>query len=146
MAIQYVLDRRTLPLHRIATITAGCCDNDQGWDEGYDYDTNRGTGYGYLTPADLSTASRIRLPRTGLAVCGCMTNFGSAHEAGFNMAFCDGAVQMMSYNIDPTIHMQLGHRADGEPTDNVEDRGQVVLGAVSREVPYCRGYFSRPLR
>ena len=45
------------------------------------------------------------------------SRFGSAHEAGFNMAFCDGTVRKMSYSIDPTIHMQLGHRSDGEPTD-----------------------------
>ena len=81
---------------------AAYCDNDQGWDMGYDYDINRGTG------------SPPSQDRPGL--CGCMTIFGSAHEAGFNMAFCDGAVKLMSYTIDPTFHLHLGHRADGEPT------------------------------
>jgi prepilin-type N-terminal cleavage/methylation domain-containing protein/prepilin-type processing-associated H-X9-DG protein len=42
--------------------------------------------------------------------------FGSAHSVGFNMAFCDGSTRKMSYNIDPTVHRQLGNRADGEPT------------------------------
>jgi hypothetical protein len=79
------------------------CDNDQGWDQGYDYDTIRGT---------LDPPSR---DRPGL--CGCMIIFGSAHEAGFNMAFCDGVVKLTNYNINPTIHAQLGHRSDGEPTD-----------------------------
>lgn len=32
------------------------------------------------------------------------------------MAFCDGVVRMINYDINPTLHMQLGHRADGEPT------------------------------
>ncbi len=82
--------------------TGGCCDNDQGWDEGYDYDTIRGT---------LTAPSQDRP-----GVSGCMTNFGSAHAAGFNMAFCDGAVRKVSYTIDPTVHQQLGARADGEPT------------------------------
>ena len=41
------------------------------------------------------------------------------------MAFCDGAVKLMRYIIDPTIHMQLGHRSDGEPT-NQEGLYEVV--------------------
>ena len=45
-----------------------------------------------------------------------MTNFGSSHPAGFHMAFCDGVVRKINYDIDPILHMQLGHRADGEPT------------------------------
>ena len=28
----------------------GCGDNKQGWIAGYSYDTNRGTGQGYLKP------------------------------------------------------------------------------------------------
>jgi hypothetical protein len=44
-------------------------------------------------------------------------NFGSAHPAGFHMAFGDGRVQKISYDIAPNVHMQLGHRADGQPTD-----------------------------
>jgi prepilin-type N-terminal cleavage/methylation domain-containing protein len=43
--------------------------------------------------------------------------FGSAHESGFQMAFCDGAVQSMSYMIDPTVHKYLGNRKDGVPVD-----------------------------
>jgi len=100
--------------------TGGCCDNDQGWDEGYDWDTNRATGSGYVTASDNATATRIppAQDRPGYATNGtCSWNFGSAHEAGFNMAFCDGTVRKISYSIDPTIHMQLGHRSDGQPTD-----------------------------
>ncbi len=99
-----------------------CCDNDQGWDQGYDYDSNRGTGYGYVKVSDLPSnggSASFNPPsqdRPGLS--GCMTNFGSAHPAGFNMAFCDGRVQKINYDINPTIHLQLGHRSDGEPTDS----------------------------
>ena len=32
--------------------TPGCCDNNQGWDEGYHWDTCRGTGKGYLKLSD----------------------------------------------------------------------------------------------
>ena len=43
--------------------------------------------------------------------------FGSAHSNGFNMAFCDGAVQTMSFTIDNQIHGWLCNRHD----DNVVD-------------------------
>jgi prepilin-type N-terminal cleavage/methylation domain-containing protein len=81
-----------------------CCDNDQGWDEGYDYDTNRGTAEAPM--------------RDQPGVSGCMTIFGSAHAAGFNMAFCDGTVRKINFDIDPNVHMQLGHRSDRGPINS----------------------------
>jgi prepilin-type processing-associated H-X9-DG protein len=41
--------------------------------------------------------------------------FGSAHTNGFNMAFCDGAVQTMNYTIDIVIHGHLCNRHDDTP-------------------------------
>ena len=40
--------------------------------------------------------------------------FGSAHPAGCHFAFCDGSVQMMTYRIDPDIHLHLGSRNSNE--------------------------------
>ncbi len=71
---------------------------------GYDYDTNRGTAEPPL--------------RDTPGISGSMTIFGSAHPAGFNMAFCDGNVHLMNFSIDTTIHLHLGHRSDGLPLAN----------------------------
>ena len=99
------------------------CDDDQGWDMGYDWDINRGTGTGYVNyqspslppPAGSGTPNPPLQDHAGY--CGCFTMFGSSHPAGFHMAFCDGVVKKIGYDIDPKIHMQLGHRSDGEPTN-----------------------------
>jgi hypothetical protein len=40
-------------------------------------------------------------------------HFGSAHSAGCNFVFGDGATRLISYQIDSTIHRNLGNRADG---------------------------------
>lgn len=38
--------------------------------------------------------------------------FGSAHPAGWMASFGDGAVKLISFDIDPVLHMRLADRAD----------------------------------
>ncbi len=85
-----------------------CCD-DQGWDLGYDYDTNR------WTVNNSSCRPRQDQPGSG----GCNVNFGSAHQRGFNMAFCDGCVRMIDYSIAGDVHAALGNRKDGKNFDEL---------------------------
>ena len=40
--------------------------------------------------------------------------FGSAHSGGLNMVMCDGSVQTVSYDIDPTAHRYQANRLDGQ--------------------------------
>ena len=44
-------------------------------------------------------------------------SFGSAHPAGFQMAFCDGSVRTIFFEIDAEVHRHLGNRQDGEILD-----------------------------
>jgi prepilin-type N-terminal cleavage/methylation domain-containing protein/prepilin-type processing-associated H-X9-DG protein len=39
--------------------------------------------------------------------------FGSAHSSVWNVAFCDGHVEAMSFDIDKDIHKSYGNRKDG---------------------------------
>jgi prepilin-type N-terminal cleavage/methylation domain-containing protein len=93
-----------------AAYIQGPIENDAGWDSGYDYNTIRWTGSSSTTPLAPAQDQNIQVTNQTAML------FGSAHPAGFHMAFCDGAVRKMNYDISPTIHMQLGARNDGEPT------------------------------
>ena len=40
--------------------------------------------------------------------------FGSAHPGGLGMAFCDGSVRDVAYDIDATVHRRQACRSDGQ--------------------------------
>jgi prepilin-type processing-associated H-X9-DG protein len=42
--------------------------------------------------------------------------FGSAHPTTFQVAWCDGHVEAISFDIDPTVHKNNGNRQDGNAT------------------------------
>ena len=39
--------------------------------------------------------------------------FGSPHAGSLNMAFCDGSVRQLDYDVDPQVHRQQANRLDG---------------------------------
>ncbi len=57
--------------------------------------------------------------------------FGSAHDDGFNMVFCDGSVPKLSYSIDPQTLTLLGSRNDGQPIDSASVFGSALFGDVA---------------
>jgi prepilin-type processing-associated H-X9-DG protein len=47
--------------------------------------------------------------------------FGSAHSAGVNMAYCDGSVRFVEYDVGSDVHFRAGHRMDdGNPLESLD--------------------------
>ena len=82
-------------------------DDDQGWDQGYDLDSNRWTGQGWYDQKGNPAQGSYLPPQRDTPGVDCYMQFGSAHADGFNMVTCDGAVHKMSYNIDQDVHRRL---------------------------------------
>jgi prepilin-type N-terminal cleavage/methylation domain-containing protein/prepilin-type processing-associated H-X9-DG protein len=47
-------------------------------------------------------------------------SFGGPHSGGWQVVFCDGSVQFLSYEMDPKNHQWLGNRQDGNLVDTSE--------------------------
>jgi prepilin-type N-terminal cleavage/methylation domain-containing protein len=94
------------------TMLTGNCGNDD-WPvfNGFQDDKERSVGY----HARYDRAGHPPTQDTpGVGCTGFMRYaFGSAHAAGFYMAYCDGSVQFVGYDIDLETHRQNGHRYDG---------------------------------
>jgi len=92
--------------------------DDQSWDIGQDWDTIRWTG-STTKPTDPNFVldNQYFFPTQDTPGLGQGLAFGSAHSGGFYMAFCDGSVQFMSFQIDPRTHWCLGNRSDDQPVD-----------------------------
>jgi len=75
---------------------------------GYQDDICRSTFFDPANPID----NRVPLQDTpGVPLS---EHFGSAHPAGCHMAFVDGSVHLIGYDIDAEMHRRNGHRFDGD--------------------------------
>jgi len=75
----------------------------------------KGLPYSPATPswADQS----IYASQAGHAIAYRSYAYGSAHSGSFNMAFCDGSVHSIPYDVDPRIHGLLASKSDGNTFD-----------------------------
>jgi prepilin-type N-terminal cleavage/methylation domain-containing protein len=92
-------------------LTGACGNNDWPGMNGFQDDKERSVGY------DARRWRNGHPPTQDTPGVGCSGPlryaFGSAHSAVFYMAFVDGSVQGISYDIDLETHRQNGHRKDG---------------------------------
>jgi len=100
----------------------GSWGDDRGWTDGWAPDTMRLTGVVPRSDSDGFTYTSA-FPDAGASAEALLDgkfvvyNFGSAHSGGFNAAFADGAVHLISFDIDVVLFNNLGDRQDGNVTD-----------------------------
>lgn len=98
-------EKRINPRGQFGYEGGGSADNG-GWSDGWDPDIIRTT---IAPPAsDTSDFPDSCAGEGGKYVA------GSAHPAGLNVAFADGSVRQLNYDIDAETFNRLGHRSDGE--------------------------------
>ncbi|MDZ7618038.1 MAG: DUF1559 domain-containing protein [Patescibacteria group bacterium] len=77
----------------------------RGMYQGEDSCTGRWT---YLVPVTDGPMTNVTTPGD---------RFGASHSGGANYVFCDGSVRTISYSVNATTFLNLGHRSSGVPVD-----------------------------
>ncbi len=84
---------------------------------GHNSDSNGYTGDDPGSPP-VSTALRPRQDQPGAAI---PYRFGSAHQEGLHVAYCDGSVHFIEYDVSGRVWFALGGRDDEEKPPRRED-------------------------
>jgi len=107
----YMLGERYLnPLFYHVWIANVSIDNDWGWTQGNDDDSFRTTHYHETDLRSITYTPKRDHPDD--AAQAYRYAFGSPH-VGFHMAFCDGSVRLINFEIERWTHWSLGNRVDG---------------------------------
>lgn len=85
----------------VARLGGDQLDDNEGYTSGWDQDTLRYVSSAYTPRPDIYDGDGDGGHR-----------FGSSHGAGFQAAFCDGHVDIISYDIDPNIFDNIGSICD----------------------------------
>ena len=84
-------------------------DNQSAW-AGYEWDNHRAAWNPNSTWAKEDYQPRQDSPQPGAPG---FLAFGSAHSGSLNMAYCDGSVRAVDYDVDPEVHRRVANRSDG---------------------------------
>ena len=97
----------------------GSWSDDLGWADGWDPDQLRVTGLQPLADTDQFCYTPATQNRCGGPAPGNndVFMFGSAHPSGINALFGDGAVQLISFDVDVVLFNNLGGRNDEQIVD-----------------------------
>lgn len=87
--------------------------DDRGWADGWDPDTIRSTCFQPLGDGDPTAFAHDEFYGRDAD----NWFFGSAHPVAFNMAFADGSVHKINYDVDVVLFNNLADRDDGQLTD-----------------------------
>jgi prepilin-type N-terminal cleavage/methylation domain-containing protein len=82
--------------------------DNENWGTGFNNDVNR-------------CAAEPPLPDTPNVASA--TRFGSAHVVGWFAVYCDGHVELVSFDIEPRVHMMNANRSDGGFPNEPRSRG-----------------------
>jgi prepilin-type N-terminal cleavage/methylation domain-containing protein len=88
--------------------------DDQSMYNGHDRDNLRSTFVGVINGQIALQFSHLPAPDTPGKSEDYLWTFGGPHPGGWQVVFCDGSVQFLSYEMDPMTHRWLGNRMDGE--------------------------------
>jgi hypothetical protein len=106
----YMIGERYIPVTHYETGEWG--GDNETWCTGFNNDNYRVTGRLDGTNIVPHTPAQDSDPDNGGD-----QRFGSAHSAVWLMAYCDGSVHAMSFDIDGNAHRDLGNREDGNVID-----------------------------
>lgn len=87
--------------------------DDWGMLVGFQDDTVRSTYYDGRTPTHVPIHDSVDLSTIPGGDNFARELFGSAHQGGCLFSMCDGSVSLVSFDIEPELFRQMGHRADG---------------------------------
>jgi prepilin-type N-terminal cleavage/methylation domain-containing protein len=81
--------------------------NPVNYETGLDYSDNENYLTGFNNDVNRCTAYA---PRRDIPGVQDTLSYGSAHAVGLNLAYCDGSVHFVTYDIDPAVHKRAGSR------------------------------------
>ena len=110
LSCTYLIGERYIPQ---ADYESGFNSGDnETWCTGFNNDNYRSTGWivgrDYVDAPPLADSLHVEDEIT-------VGRFGAAHPDFWSVAFCDGSVRSMSYDVASTVHRDLGNRLDGNP-------------------------------